>query len=53
MATSREGMVLVPAGPFLMGSNEFAREAPPHTVDLPAVWMDGYPTTSQEHLAFL
>jgi len=53
MATSREGMVLVPAGPFLMGSNEFARETPPHTVDLPSFWMDRYPTTSQEYLAFV
>ena len=53
MAATREGMVLVPAGPFLMGSDEFARETPPRTVNLPAFWVDRFPTTSAEYLAFV
>jgi gamma-glutamyl hercynylcysteine S-oxide synthase len=49
----RDGMVLVPAGPFLMGSDEFAREAPPRLVDLPAFRIDRYPVTNDEYGAFV
>jgi gamma-glutamyl hercynylcysteine S-oxide synthase len=49
----RDGMVLVPAGPFLMGSDEFAREAPPRVVDLPAFRIDRYPVTNDEYGAFV
>ena len=53
MAATRDGMVLVPAGPFLMGSDEFARETPPHTVDLPAFWIDRFPVTNHQFRAFV
>ena len=53
MAASRDGMVLVPAGSFLMGSDEFARETPPHTVDLPAFWIDRFPVTNAAYLPFV
>lgn len=49
----REGMVLVPAGPFVMGSEEFARERPVHTVDLPAFWIDRFPVTNEGFAIFV
>lgn len=51
--TSRAGMVLVPPGPFVMGSEEFAREAPQRTVDLPAFWIDRFPVTNNDYAAFV
>ena len=48
-----DGMILVPAGPFLMGSDEFARETPPHVVDLPAFWIDRFPVTNAEFETFV
>jgi len=33
-------MLLVPAGPFTMGSGEANDETPPHRVDLPAFYID-------------
>ncbi len=38
-------MILIPAGPFTMGSDEFDAEAPPHTVTLATFWIDRYPVT--------
>ena len=46
-------MVLVPDGPFTMGSDEFAREQPVRTVDLPAFWIDRFPVTNDEYARFV
>jgi formylglycine-generating enzyme required for sulfatase activity len=39
-------MVYVPAGEFLMGSNDYDDEKPPHTVYLDAFWIDKYEVTN-------
>ena len=46
-------MVPVPAGPFTMGSDEFARERPVHVVDLPAFWIDRFPVTNEAFAVFV
>ena len=52
-------MVYVPAGEFLMGSNEgddfayFDDEYPQHTVTLDAFWIDKYEVTNAQFAAFL
>jgi formylglycine-generating enzyme required for sulfatase activity len=53
MSSSTDAMVLVPRGPFLMGSSEFDLEGPPHMVDVPAFWIDRYPVTASGYLAFV
>ena len=53
MSTATDGMVLVPAGPFRMGSDEFDLEGPPRTVDLPAFLVDRYPVTCAQYLVFV
>lgn len=47
------GMVLIPGGPFLMGSDEFPREGPPRVVDVPAFLIDRYPVTNADFLVFV
>lgn len=52
-----DGMVLVPAGPFIMGNNnDFYDndndEIPQHTVDLPAFFLDKYPVTNRDYAVF-
>lgn len=47
------GMILVPAGSFIMGSDEFDVEAPRRTVELPAFWIDRYPVTCADYRAFV
>lgn len=47
-------MVLVPAGPFLMGSLEGdPDEAPPHLVNLPAFYIDKYEVTHEQYARFV
>jgi formylglycine-generating enzyme required for sulfatase activity len=47
-------MVLVPAGPFLMGSLEGeADERPAHTVDLAAFYIDRHEVTHSQYAAFI
>lgn len=47
-------MVLIPAGPFQMGSEQGeADERPMHTVELDAYYMDRYPVTNAQYAAFL
>lgn len=52
-------MVLVPAGPFLMGSDKavdelaFDNETPQHTVTLPAFRIGKYPVTNGQYAAFV
>jgi formylglycine-generating enzyme required for sulfatase activity len=53
-----EGMVLVPAGPFTMGSegkaiDEDAGERPVHTVELPAFRIDRNEVTTTQYCRFL
>ena len=46
-------MVLIPAGAFTMGSNTGnADEAPEHTVDLPAYYIDKYEVTNEQYGKF-
>lgn len=48
-------MVFIPAGEFIMGTNEkkdTASAYPEHKVDLPAFWIDKYEVTNSEFLDF-
>lgn len=48
--------LLVPAGSFVMGSNDPAApawEQPQHTVELPAYYIGKYPITNQQYAEFL
>lgn len=43
----------VPAGKFIMGSNEYERERPQHTVDIPFdYWIGRYPITNTQFSQF-
>jgi len=46
IASDGAPMVYVPAGDFTMGSNDYDREKPPHTVYLDAFWIDKYEVTN-------
>ena len=49
-------MVFIPAGEFLMGSNDEKandNEKPTHTVYVDAFYMDKYPVTNEQYKAFL
>ncbi|MBC8265243.1 MAG: SUMF1/EgtB/PvdO family nonheme iron enzyme [Anaerolineales bacterium] len=48
-----ESMVLIPAGPFTMGSTESGNEGPVHQVWLDAFWMARYPVTNAEYAEFV
>ena len=48
-----DDMVLVPAGQFIRGSDEFDLEGPRRTEDLPAFLIDRYPVTCEAYLAFV
>ena len=50
-----DGMVLIPAGEFEMGTNngEHPNERPAHTVHLDAFYMDTYEVTNAQYKAFL
>lgn len=49
-----EGMVLIPAGDFQMGSNDgYADEKPVHTVHVDAFYMDKYEVTNAEYKKFI
>ena len=53
-ASSTEGMVLIPAGEFQMGSNSGgSHEKPVHSVYIDAFYMDEYEVTNAEYAAFL
>ncbi len=46
--------VPIPAGPFLMGSDDGDKnERPQHTVELSAYWIGKYPVTNVEYQAFV
>jgi formylglycine-generating enzyme required for sulfatase activity len=47
-------MVLIPAGIFVMGSDQHEpEEAPLHTAELPAFYIGTYPITNQEYAEFV
>ncbi|MFP6582496.1 MAG: formylglycine-generating enzyme family protein [Candidatus Hydrogenedentota bacterium] len=49
-----EGMVLIPAGTYKMGSNDgFAHESPVHEVTLDAFYMDDHEVTNREFERFV
>ena len=49
-----EGMVWIPGGTFLMGSNDhYPEEAPAHTVTVSGFWMDRYAVTNAEFRRFV
>ena len=53
-ASSTEGMVLIPAGEFRMGSNSGSSdEKPVHSVYVDAFYMDKYEVTNAQYAAFL
>jgi formylglycine-generating enzyme required for sulfatase activity len=46
-------MILIPAGEFLMGSEENDNEKPPHKVYLDAFYIDRYPVTNAKYKKFV
>ena len=51
-----EGDVFVPAGPFVMGTDEgwaYDNERPAHQRDLPSFWIDAAPVTNRQYLEFI
>jgi len=49
-----EGMVWIPGGTFLMGSDRhYPEEAPAHRVTVSGFWMDAYPVTNAEFQRFV
>ncbi len=48
-----EGMELIPAGEFRMGSNQRDNEKPIHSVYVDVFYMDAYEVTNAEYAAFL
>ena len=54
VAQPPEGMVLIPAGTFQMGSTiGDVNEVPVHTVELDAFYIDQYEVTNAEYQAFV
>ncbi len=47
------GFVLVPEGAFLMGSDEYKSERPPHRVCLSEYWISRYPVTVDQFRSFV
>ena len=52
---ARDGktMLPIPAGEFLMGSDEFGPEQPPHLVYLPTYYIDMFPVTNAEYKVYM
>src|SRR5262245_31615443 len=47
-----EGMVWIPPGSFLMGSENFDDAQPVHEVELSGFWMDAREVTNEQFAAF-
>jgi gamma-glutamyl hercynylcysteine S-oxide synthase len=49
--------ILVPAGPFTLGTNEqpwaYDNEQPAHVVELPAFWIERHPVTNERYAEFV
>lgn len=53
-ARTRQGMVWIPGGTFLMGANDFyPEERPAHRVTVDGFWMDEHPVTNAEFNGFV
>lgn len=52
VSPSLADMILIPAGPFIMGSEEFAREGPQREVELAAYYVDRFPVTNAQFQRF-
>ncbi len=52
-APAPEGMVWVPAGEFLMGSDDFQDAQPIHRVHVDGFWMDGTEVTNEQFARFV
>jgi sulfatase modifying factor 1 len=51
---SHEGMVWIPSGTFLMGSNNhYPEEAPAHLATVHGLWMDKFTVTNEQFAAFV
>ncbi|MBM3127974.1 MAG: TIR domain-containing protein [Chloroflexi bacterium] len=50
---ARKDMILIPAGEFVMGSNEYDREKPPHKVYVDAFYIARFPVTNAEYKKFV
>jgi gamma-glutamyl hercynylcysteine S-oxide synthase len=53
IALDEKEMILIPAGPFIMGSDEFGPETPQRIVTLAAFRIDKFPVTNQEYQRFV
>jgi len=55
LLTAKDGkqMVNVPAGEFLMGSEEFGPESPQRRIYLPSYYIDQYPVTNAEYKQYM
>ena len=53
--TARDGkeMMFIPAGEFLMGSEEFGPESPQRSVFLPDYYIDRYPVTNADYKGYM
>ena len=53
--TARDGkqMLLIPAGDFIMGSDEFGPEQPVRTLSLPDYYIDKYPVTNADYKRYM
>ncbi len=47
------GMILIPAGEFIMGGNKYEDERPPHRVHLDSFFIDRYPVTNLQYQQFV
>ncbi|MGZ5398760.1 MAG: formylglycine-generating enzyme family protein [Nocardioides sp.] len=53
-SAARSGMVWIPGGTFLMGSNEhYPEEAPAHRVSVDGFWIDQHAVTNREFARFV
>jgi formylglycine-generating enzyme len=53
-ATATEGMALIPAGSFRMGSDDhYPEEAPARRVEVDAFWIDTHPVTNRQFAEFV
>jgi formylglycine-generating enzyme required for sulfatase activity len=53
-SAGRDGMIWVPGGSFLMGSNDFYREERPVRLEsVPGFWMDPHPVTNAQFRKFV
>ena len=53
-STATEGMIRIPGGSFLMGSDQhYPEEAPAHKVKVRGFWMDAHTVTNRDFQRFV